>query len=361
MTQRRILVATGLYPPEIGGPATHTVLMERLLPAEGCAVQVLPFSAVRHLPVGIRHAVYFLRLIPRAVRADIIFAQDTVSVGVPARLAALVTRRTFVVRVPGDHVWEQARQRFGYTGSLDVFPLYPRTPYLLFLRRLQFWVVRTAGVVIVPSEYLKKIVTSWAPQQRIEVLYNGVDVAHMHPTIPSAVPPGKKVVLVGRLVPWKGFEALLDVAARHPAWQVIIIGEGPQRGALETQATALGISERVLFLGRLAHAEMLGWMQVGDVFVLNSSYEGMAHTLAEAAALGVPIVATDIPGNKEVLNETNAWLVPVGDSERLGQAIQEVLDHPEDARIRATRAQAHIQEFSTERTSKKLGALLFTL
>ncbi len=361
MTQRTVLVATGLYPPEIGGPATHTVLMERLLPNEGCVIHVLPFSTVRHFPVGVRHIIYFFKLIPRALRADIVFAQDTVSVGVPARLAALVTRRTFVVRVPGDHVWEQAQQRFGYTGSLDDFPLYPRTPYLRFLRRLQFWVVRTAHVVIVPSEYLKKIVTPWAPRQRIEVLYNGVDVTNLRPIAPSQVPAGKKVVLVGRLVPWKGFEALLDIAARHPTWHVIIIGEGPQRGTLETQVAGLGIHERVSFLGRLAHSEMLGWMHVGDVFVLNSSYEGMAHTLAEAAALGVPIVATDIPGNKEVLNETNARLVPVGDSERLGEAIQEVLDHPEDARTRAVRAQAHIQEFSIERTSKKLGALLFTL
>src|SRR5581483_7846403 len=84
----RIFVATGLYPPEPGGPATYTRLLEESLPARGFKVSVLPFRRVRWLPPGVRHAAYFALSVFYALGADIVYAQDAFSVGVPASLAA---------------------------------------------------------------------------------------------------------------------------------------------------------------------------------------------------------------------------------------------------------------------------------
>ena len=82
---KKVLIATGLYPPEIGGPATYTKLLETRLPEYGFEISVLPFSSVRHLPKIIRHAAYFLKCLSRARAADIVFAQDPVSVGLPEK------------------------------------------------------------------------------------------------------------------------------------------------------------------------------------------------------------------------------------------------------------------------------------
>ena len=117
----RVLIATGLYPPESGGPATHTKLMEERLPALGFEVFVLPFSRVRHLPKVLRHGAYFFKCVAMARKADVVFAQDTVSVGFPAVLAAMLTNTKFVARVPGDYAWEQGGLAFGVRDELDEF------------------------------------------------------------------------------------------------------------------------------------------------------------------------------------------------------------------------------------------------
>src|SRR3989338_10337762 len=79
----RILIATGVSPPESGGPATYAKLLEERLPSLGFTVSVLPFRAVRHLPKIIRHAAYFWKCLRMARSADMVYALDTVSVGLP--------------------------------------------------------------------------------------------------------------------------------------------------------------------------------------------------------------------------------------------------------------------------------------
>ncbi|MCY3894845.1 MAG: glycosyltransferase, partial [Chloroflexi bacterium] len=124
-----------------------------------------------------------------------------------------------------------------------------------------------------------------------------------------------------------------------------IVGDGPEQPALERFAAELGLADRVRFVGRVAHRDVGLYLRAADVFVLNTSYEGLSHTLVEARVVGTPIVTTDIGGNREILtNEQNALLTPLGDhcafvnavnrlltdrelSERLTGAGSEGLDH----------------------------------
>src|SRR3989344_8147291 len=103
----KLLIATGLYPPESGGPATYTKLLEERLPALGFSVLVLPFSRVRHLPKIIRHIAYFFKCLRMACAADVVYALDTASAGLPAALAAKLAGKKFLVRVHCDYAWEQ--------------------------------------------------------------------------------------------------------------------------------------------------------------------------------------------------------------------------------------------------------------
>ncbi|MBX4192602.1 hypothetical protein KW798_03930, partial [Candidatus Parcubacteria bacterium] len=116
---KKILIATPLYPPESGGPATYAKLIEKELTARGFVVQVLPFSTVAHLPFGVRHVVYFFKVLFSA--AWTVYALDPVSVGFPAALASSMVGKKFLLRVPGDYAWEQGQQRFGVKESLDFF------------------------------------------------------------------------------------------------------------------------------------------------------------------------------------------------------------------------------------------------
>ena len=300
MKSLKVLVATGLYPPEIGGPATYAKLFETELPKRGIDVIVLPFSSVRHLPPGIRHLAYLMKTYARARASDLVLVQDTVSTGFPAALASILARRPYILRVPGDYAWEQGVQRFGVREDLDAFQTRTYGMSIGIMRAIQRFVVRRAARVIAPSRYLARIVYDWVPGRHIDVVYNGIEHVDAEP---QQKPEGFTIVSIGRLVPWKGMGGIIEVVAREVRWNVIIIGDGPERDRLEALARELGCEARVRFMGSLPRTAALGWAKVGDVFVLNSSYEGLSHTLLEVMSLDIPVVAWAVGGNPELIED----------------------------------------------------------
>lgn len=358
----RVLVATGLYPPEGGGPAKHTVMMETELPKHGIAVSVVPFRRVRHLPRGVRHVMYVWFLMKEAFNADIIFAQDTVSVGVPAAIAALITRRKLVVRVPGDHAWEQARQKHGISDTLEEFQHKRYGVRVEVTRALARWSVRAAHLVIVPSEYMGAIVDGWLPPgKKAKVVYNGISLPVVTQS-PTTRPAGAFIASLGRLVPWKGMLGVVDLVRDEPQWHAVIIGGGPESGVLRTRVADYELRDRVVLTGELSNAEALGWVATADVFVLNSSYEGLSHVLIEVMSLGVPIVATDIPGNRELIRDgVHGRLVPVGDARALHAAVHELMTDRERAHSMGERAVERAHMFDIVHTGAQLAAALKTL
>ena len=355
----RILVATGVYPPEGGGPATYSKLLEERLPAMGLKVKVLPFRLVRHLPKVFRHIAYFWAVFQVGKKADVIFAQDPVSVGLPAWFAAFLRRKVFILKMVGDYAWEQGRQRGGVKESLDDFQTTRHGVLVELMRFVERFVARRAKRVIVPSEYLAKIVRQWGvPAERISVIYNGVDFSEK-PIVPRSRPSGKLIVTVSRLVPWKCIDAIIEVLGKEKEWSLVVAGEGPERAVLEKKVSEEGVRERVHFVGNVSHTEALGWMLTGDVFVLNSTYEGMSHVLLEAMHQGRPVVATDAGGNPEVVQDgESGLLVPVGNTEALRGALLRVLSDTALSRKLGSGARKRAADFSIDETVRKTGELL---
>lgn len=322
----RLVIATPLYPPEPGGPATYTKLLEDGLSAYGIEPVVVKFSDVRGWPKLFRHMLYE-RAVRRALRtADAVLALDPVSTGLPALQAAKKERKPFFVKIVGDYAWEQGTQRFGITALLDEFVKIPSEKLPLpvrLLRRIQEHVASLAVRVIVPSPYLKDIVEAWsiAPDS-VQVISNAVE-------IPSSLPAVEKeqgtflVVSSGRRVPWKGFEALERVVEKHSkdGWRVNIVS---------------GVSRE----------EALAVVKAADVFVLNSSYEGFPHALIEAMALGTPVVATDGRFHRHLIEDgVSGLLVTAGDDDALDRALCDIHDNPERAKVRSEAAKERMKEF----------------
>lgn len=334
---KKVLIATGLYSPESGGPATYTKLLEERLPKLGFEVSVLPFSTVRHLPLGIRHLAYFGKCLARAGLVDIIYAQDTVSVGFPAALAAFISGKKFIVRVPGDYAWEQARQRFGVEEELEAFQHRTYGPRVGLLRALQQFTAQRADVVVVPSEYMKKIVAGWeVPEQKIHRIYSSIELPVPLQPLKNR-PKGFLVVTIARLVPWKGLDGLMRVIMSEKGWDLKIVANMPR-------------------------AEAMGWVKAADVFALNSTYEGLSHALVEAMSLGTPIVATRVGGNPELIEDkVDGLLIPPKDDEALRAALKAVHDDPKAAKARAETARAKLKLFSIDNTIGKLVDVLKTI
>jgi len=334
----KILIATGLYPPEIGGPATYTKQLEVELPSRGIAVEVLPFSTTRHFPVGVRHLMYFWRCLRMAQRVDVVYAQDAVSVGLPASLAARVAGKKYMVRIPGDYAWEQGRQRWGVEAELDAFQTKKYGWRVECVRSIQKSVVRGAALVVTPSDYMNHLVRQWLPvaqQERVHTIYSSV-------SIPSSVEPHESVasfliVSSGRKVPWKHFDAVERVVAKEHEWQFFLASELPRE-------------------------EALSWVKAAQVYVLNSTYEGLSHALVEAMLLGTPVIATKVGGNPELIRDkVDGLLIPPQDDEALHKALMEVYNNPEAACERAESAKRRAEAFSLDSTVQALVTLLQTL
>lgn len=302
----RLVIATPLYPPEIGGPATYAKLLFDGLPEKGIEVALVKFSEVRHLPKGIRHIAYALRVFRAARHADVILVQDTVSCGLPALVASRFARTPLIARVPGDYAWEQGRQHFGVRDGIDAFQLKRYGIRVGLLRFIQKIVVRNAAAVIAPSRYFAGIVSGWGVQKpRLYIIYNGIQLP-LESVAPDTV-ESPCMVSVGRLVPWKGFSTLIHLAAQMPQWHLVIVGDGPERHALEEQARKLTVADRVQFTGQLSRAQVIGWYRASSAFVLNTSFESFSFQIVEAMAAGVPIIAANIGSIPELYRRREGW------------------------------------------------------
>ena len=348
----KVLIATGLYPPEIGGPATYTVLLEKELPIRGHEVIVVPFSLSRKYPRILRHFHYCLLVMLKSREVKVIFAQDVFSVGFPALVAARLLGKRFFVRVPGDYAWEQASQRYGVEETIDEFQTKHYSLKIELLRFFQRLVVRSADVVITPSEYFKVLVTGWGvDSKKIHTIYNGVDL--LIDTVSVTKPASLTMVSAGRLVPWKGFATLISVMRDLPSWNLVILGDGPDKERLLIQAQEMGVANRVHLLGSVTRSE------VADAFVLNTEFESFSYQIVEAMAAGVPVITTNVGSLPELLtNGREGLLLRPSDEQGICDAVRSVITEKTLWKQRTQAAQRKAEQFSIRNTVDALCLLL---
>jgi glycosyltransferase involved in cell wall biosynthesis len=281
---------------------------------------------------GILKALPALRRHLAATRPDVLLSA-TEHVNVVAGLAALSSGsgvRTFaschnIVDPPG--ICPNLRMRLQRRLMATIYP-------------------RLAGVVAVSEGVANSLsAVIGLPRAAIDVIYNPVvtpaferqrRTAADHPFIRDRT--GPVVVAAGSLTQQKGFDDLLAALAlvrgRLPV-RAIILGEGPDRGALEAQVGSLGLRESVSLPGYVSN--VAAFMEAADLFVLSSHYEGFGLVLAEALAVGTPVVSTDCRAGPREILEDGTWgrLVPVGDTQALGAAIVAALaETPDRERLR---------------------------
>jgi len=338
----KILIVTGIFPPDIGGPATYVPLIAGALAERGHKITVLttsepqdlahddsryPFPVVRlnrRLPLWGRTR-RLIRLILRHGReADIIYANG---MHLETALANKVLRRPLVMKIVGDEAWERATRKGWTKDGFEEFQR-KRQPWPAELNKwLRSWATRQADKVIVPSQYLKRFVTRWGvAEEKCIVVYNAVDApADVKPAVLPLQTP-VKLVTVGRLVPWKGVDKIIELLPEIDEAGLVIIGDGPERARLEALTRSLELDDRVYFAGQRSKKETHALMAACDIFVLNSSYEGLPHVIVEAIQLGLPVVATAVGGTPEVVRDgENGLLVQPGESEAVREALRQLV------------------------------------
>lgn len=362
-----IVIATGIFPPDIGGPANSVPTLAADWSARGHRVTVVTYSDVaddgQARPYEVvriprawkpwrRWPSYFAAVWRAADAPGRIFAQDGVASGLPALVAAKLRRRRLILRIAGDFAWERAQVVHGYRDTLEAFQ-HDRglPPAFAALRGLQRFVYRRASRVIAPSRYLAGVLHGWGvPEARIRVIHNGVELPRVAPAH-GAHP--RRIVAAGRLVPWKNFDVLIramsDVLQEVPDAELLIVGDGPEAERLLGLSGAPMLKGRVTFAGRLPREALLKTVAESAVFALPSSYEGFSHQLVEAFACGAAVVAGRAGGNTElVVDGKNGLLVEPGDVDGLAKALVRFLKDPALAAACGAEAMKDLSKFGIE-------------
>ena len=288
---------------------------------------------------------------------DLIFAQDTVSVGLPALCAAKILRKKFFVRVPGDYAWEQSVQRYGIKESIDDFQNKKYTGAVDRLIRIQKFVVNHADTVIAPSMYFRNLVSKWVDvPDKVKCIYNGIDLS----VIPNLVKVEPKTIFTaGRLVPWKGFSALISMMKLLPEWKLYIAGDGPYKAELEKIVETTGVSSQVFFLGQVERSVLIQKMQNCDVFVLNTHFESFSFQIVEAMAAGIPVITTNVGNLSEIIDHGKSGvLVNPDDIEAIISNVHTLSSNKEVRENMMRAAKEKAQDFSIKRTVDNVANVL---
>ena len=361
----RVLIVSGIWPPDVGGPASHAPEVADFLRSRGHDVEVVitadgppapagyPVRWVsRSRPPGVRH-VDGVRLVrERARRADVVY---TTGMFGRSSLGALLARRPFVVKLTADPAYERARRWGLFGGTLERFQIDPPLSTLP-LRLARDADVRRAAHVVTPSAYLRGLALGWGvPANRATVLPNPA------PALPELRPreelrrelgiEGPTVAFAGRLTAQKSLDVGIEAARRSGA-ALLIAGDGPDRAALERLGHAR-------FLGPLPRLGVLELFRAADASLLSSSWENFPHTVVEALAVGTPVITTRTGGVAEVVRDgENGLVVEPGDPAALADAIVRFFADGELAERLRANAAASVAAYAPEHVYGRLEQIL---
>jgi glycosyltransferase involved in cell wall biosynthesis len=327
-----ILMHCAYFPPEVGGLESHVYYLCRALAEAGHKVTMVtslsqPGLPVREVMDGVEvrrswmpsrntvgWAAFGLASIPRmreaARTADVLHAQDIASV-LPAMAAQGVRGAPLVTTYHTSHFLKRATSPFWSAA---------------FRRFLE-----AADHNLAASGEIAAVGESLAPGVRVEPLTNGVETSFFRP-VPASLPPpegGRRRLVVPRRLFHKNgveyFVRALPVIAAEVDVEAVLVGDGPERGKLETLAGELGVADRIRFLGKRAHAEMPGILCSAELAVFPSLMEATSVAALECMACGVPVAASDVGGLPEIVGDEVGGLFRPADPRDLARVVVALL------------------------------------
>ena len=362
----RVVIASGIWPPDVGGPATHSPELAGWLARRGHDVTVLTTASTepaaepypvrwvpRSRPPGIRHAEYAARLASLTRNADVAYVNSVLTRG------AFGSRAPAVVKLTDDPAYERARRLGLFSGDLDAFQRHRGGVRVGALRRMRDVALRRAARILCPSGYLAGLAAAWGVDPaRIEVVENAIPETGAVGASRFAV-DGPLFAFAGRLGPAKALDILLRALVDVEGATLVLTGDGPEREALERLAGELGLTERVRFAGALPRDEVLALHRAADATVLSSAWENFPHAVVEALAVGTPVVSTSVGGVAEVVRDgENGLLVPAGDPAALAAALRRIVAEPGLRERLAAAAAPSVERLRPERVYERLERIL---
>jgi glycosyltransferase involved in cell wall biosynthesis len=379
----RVLITSPVFPPDLGGPAVYVPSLGRFLAERGHDVRVVAFCsdpepaghpfrvvAISRGNMAVRYLKAAWHVWRCALRSDVVYVNEHLAL--LHVFAARLAGARVVIRIMVDGAWEISHRK-GWIDGDDIVTFETREYgwQVKVVRALQRRWWGACNRIICCSDFLRGILADRyeVPAEKLRQINNAYhgptadQVAEDRPAARTALglePGGRIVLTVCRLMVWKGVDGIVRALEQLPEDTTLLVaGDGDMLEAWTALADERGLAGRVRFLGNVPHERIPLLIRAADVFVLNSEYEGLSHTLLEVASLGTPIVCTGVCGNPEVVeHEVTGLLVPPRDDDALAAAIGRLRDDPALGERLAAGARAHMAAFDREATFSAVEGVL---
>jgi glycosyltransferase involved in cell wall biosynthesis len=307
----KILITSGIFPPDIGGPASYVPKIAKELSNKGHKVNVICLSEKKYDDskfnfnvIRIDREIFFplrvfktiFKIYSSAKKADLIFANTLIF---ESSIAALLSGKPIVHKIVGDYAWERARNKNWFNGTIDEYQTSKKNFKLKFLDFYFKYFLRFSKVIITPSYYLKNIVLGWDKSLDVKTIYNAIEFPSKY--VKENNDSFSKLITVSRLVSWKRIDEIILAIKDLEGYTLDIIGEGPEEHFLKDLVKKHHLENRITFLGHLDKENVFKRMAQSDVFILNSSYEGLPHVIVEAMSAKLPVICADVGGCSEIV------------------------------------------------------------
>lgn len=388
----RILITTGIFPPDIGGPATQLdALIKEILAREpDCKITVLtfgekggnyPYEVIKISKKNskiLRSFFYFTKTFFLGLQNDTIYAWDLYTAGFSSYLVKkILFRKKLIIRFVGDSAWETYFNKISILKSkfqnydFDDILKFQEKKYgfaIEFRKWLRKKILMSADIAVVPSEFMKKVaVKIGIAENKIKIIYNSVDflfdekgkreLENINKDLRrkdlNFKENGIYLVSVSRLVKWKGQECLIEIMPelikKYENIFLFIIGDGQEFKNLKSKILNLKLEENVFLMGKLEHKNVFKYLKCADIFLLNTFYEGLSHTMLEAMQVGVPIIASNVCSNPELIkNGKNGFLTEYNNKKEIMNAVYAIVESPELKQKFSEESKKRLENFNFE-------------
>ena len=353
-----ILITVGIFPPDIGGPASFVPKISDFLIENGHNVKIICLSEVgnintednfdvirikrsNNLPIRWIKTIY--QIVKNGRRSDLIFVNG---LGVESAIANLILQKQLIRKIVGDPVWERAYNKKRITESFDDFQINKHSFLIEVQKLLRNWSINSAEIVITPSDHLKSFVSGIGYSKKILKINNGVNITDINRANESKA--DINLIIISRLVVQKNINIVIEAMKLldNKNLKLSIIGEGGEFSKLENTIHDLNLQNQVQLLGKIDNNKISQFLLTADIFIQASDYEGLPHSVLEAINYGVPILSTETGGCKDLLNDgERGFIIPMPpDKKVIAENISFIIENKAEATKRANEAKSFINK-----------------
>jgi len=353
-----ILITVGIFPPDIGGPASFVPKISNFLIENGHNVKIICLAEVENnhtednldvirikrsnsLPIRWIKTIY--QIVKNGKKSDLIFVNG---LGIESTIANLLLKKQLIRKIVGDPVWERAYNQKKTAESFDEFQNNKHSFLIELQKLLRNWSINSAEIVITPSDHLKSFVSGLGFNKKILKINNGVDITDIKKS--NVHKDDVNLLIISRLVIQKNINLVIEAMELldNKNLKLSIIGEGGEFSKLEALIHDLNLQNRVQLLGKIDNNRISQFLLTADIFIQASDYEGLPHSVLEAINYEVPILSTEVGGCKDLLNDgERGFIIPIPpDKKIIAENITYIIDNKDEATKRADAAKVFISK-----------------